>query len=87
MQILIKVAVYCSFRHALTVQMLTIIILIFKISFQARMYIPGRQVSVRQLETFHRRSPVSFTTANMATATKIIQRLRNLLSGVRNAKF
>lgn len=34
-------------------------------------------------EVFRRRRRVSFT-INMATATRIIQRLRNLLSGVRN---
>ncbi len=38
-----------------------------------------------QQTIFPRRSLVPFTTANMATATKIIQRLRNFLSGVRHA--
>lgn len=52
----------------------------------AVVFLPHRQVSVTCLEILvHRRSPpVSFTTANMANATKIIQRLRNFLSGVRN---
>lgn len=46
---------------------------------------PGRQVHVRNLISGHRRrSSVSFTTANMATATKIVQKLRNLLAGVSN---
>lgn len=46
----------------------------------------GRQVSAMCWETWEkqRRRPVSFTTANMATATKLIQRLRNFLSGVSN---
>uniref|UniRef100_A0A674MYM8 NADH dehydrogenase [ubiquinone] 1 alpha subcomplex subunit 7 n=1 Tax=Takifugu rubripes TaxID=31033 RepID=A0A674MYM8_TAKRU len=48
-------------------------------------HVSSRPLGVSKTDAFHRRSPVSFTTANMATATKIIQRLRDLLSGVRNA--
>lgn len=60
-----------------------------KRSFRLTLLLPNPAVTLRTargqwLDNYitRRRNPVSFTTGNMATATKIIQRLRNFLSGV-----